>query len=50
MYFYSYYLLTPMSFQSCITFFLLWNSNGGVLKNVHAALFHIMKVDGDCEA
>lgn len=28
-----------MSFQTGITLFLQWNTNGDVLRNVHAALF-----------
>ncbi len=29
-----------MPFQTCMTLFLLWNTNGDVVRNVHAALFH----------
>lgn len=27
----------------------MWNTNGEVLKNVKAALFHTVRVDGDHE-
>lgn len=33
-------------FQTCLTF-LLWNTKGDVLRNVHAAPFYTIKVNGD---
>ncbi len=47
------YSLTLMSFQTGVTFFLLWSNKGEFLKNVPAALFfNTMKVNGEwsCQA
>lgn len=45
---FGHHLLTLMSFQSCMTFFLPRNAKeGDVLQHVHAVLFHSMKTDSD---
>lgn len=36
-----------MLLRTCITLFFLWSLKLDILWNVHAALFHTMKVDGD---
>lgn len=35
--------------HSCMTFFLSWNTKGEIQQNVHAALFHAVKVNGNQE-
>lgn len=41
------YLLSLMSFQSCMTFFLLSNTKEGILHIVWSVLFYIMKAAGE---
>ncbi len=44
-----YYIILwfPPIVQTCNIFFILWNRQGDVRQNVHAALFHTMKINGD---
>lgn len=44
------HLFTLIWFQTCMTHFLLWGTRWDALWNVHAALFHIMKLNGDFKA
>lgn len=43
----SHYFLTFTSFQICMTFFLLWDTNGEFPKNSLATLLNIIKENGD---
>lgn len=38
-----------MAFQNGMIFFLLWKTKGAVQQNVEAALFHVMKLNGEGE-
>lgn len=40
-------MITFCMYQTRLTEFLPWNTNIEVLMNVHAALFHTLKVNGD---
>lgn len=40
-------MLSSFTFQTQITYFVLSNTNWEILKNIHAAVFHTIKMNGD---